>query len=180
MQTENQINSKYNVLKHPLNNTRYFKLDKSQDWVGSLLKEFNEKAEEKTPEEYFENSEIKLDLEISKSFKHPYGEYLLVKGKLESNFFTPCVRTLEEMPDSVSIEFKTCFIESRFQEDEELKDQTEIFIADNMYELYFFEKGFANLTEMVHEQAYLSINQYPIKDAEAPLPWGNESSDTKQ
>jgi uncharacterized metal-binding protein YceD (DUF177 family) len=179
-QPENKLNGKYNVIKHPLNSTRYFELDKTQDWVGALLKELNEKADERTVEEYFDNTNITVSVEISKSFKQQYGEYLLVKGTLSSEYVTACVRTLKEMPDSVTIEFNACFLDKKNENDEEFLDQTEVFISDAMYELYFYDKGFANLTEMIHEQTYLDVNQYPIKDENEPLSWLNQGTDTKQ
>ena len=49
-----------------------------------------------------------------------------------------------------------------------------------MYDLYFYVKNKANLKEVIHEQVFLNLNQYPIKDAESELVWAKDESNTKQ
>ena len=84
------------------------------------------------------------------------------------------------MEDSLKLEIKSCFLDELYEEDEAYSDQDEIFQDDNMYDLYFYHKKFANLAEMIHEQIYLHYNQYPVADENASLDWANEASTTKQ
>ena len=180
MQNENKMEAKLNLVRFPLNTTKYYSLNTEQDWVKDLLIELNEKADDFTPEENLSKTSISVELEVSKKNKEACGDYILIKGQLKAKFLTRCVRTLQIMEDELELEIKACFLEEFYQEEEAYADQDEIFQDDDMYELYFTEKKFADVSEMIHEQIYLNINQYPIKDEETPLGWANETSDTKQ
>lgn len=177
---ENLLEAKINLRKFPASTPKYYELQTDNEWVKELLAELNEKAEEKSPEDYLAETSLSMQLEISKEFKQQYGEYLLVKGELEGKFVTQCVRTLEDMPDSIQLHIKACFLDRRFEKEEEFAEQLEIFEKDTVFELYFYDKGFIDLKEMIHEQIYLNINQYPVKDPDAPLHWEKETPDTKQ
>lgn len=179
MKDENKLDAKLNVVKFPLNTTKFYTLGIEQDWVRELLCELNENADDKSPEANIEETSIELSLELTKKHKDICGDYILVKGQFSTQYVTRCVRTLEIMPDSLDIEFKACFLDESYQDDEAYADQDEIYQDDDMYELYYTTKKFADLAEMVHEQVYLSVNQYPIKDQEAPLEGANEASESK-
>ncbi len=177
---ENTLAGQLKITRFPLNTVKFYHLDKNQDWTQKLLMELNEKAESKSPEDVFAATDLTVELEIQKLFKKEYGEYLLVKGHLSTDYITQCVRTLEDMNDSLELEINACFLDEALEHDEAFQDQVDIFEKDQMYELYFYRKGLADIYEMVHEQVYLNINQYPIKDENTPLHWGKETSGTKQ
>lgn len=176
---ENRIQEKVNISKLPLNTPQFYKLDKSQDWVEKLLKELNEKADTHSPEENLAKTHFNLDMELTKCFKPEYGEYLLIKGKIQTLYLTQCVRTLDEMEEALEVEFNVCFLHQRFEDDEAFSEQLEIFEKDQVYELYFYNKGHVDLFESIHEVVYLNLNQYPVKDEDAPLVWAGTDNDTK-
>lgn len=171
---------KLNVSKFPLNSKQSYSLDENNEWVKSILMELNENAESRLPEEYLEDSYLKLELEVEKKHRGTYGEYLLINCQIDTEFFTQCVRTLNEMKDSLHSEFKACIIDNAYEKSEELEDQVDIFMDNDMYELHFYENRVANLREIIHEQIYLNVNQYPVSDYDAELPWAKETSTTKQ
>lgn len=177
---ENKLDDKLNISRFPLNATKTYALGKDLSWVADMLKELNEKADAKSVEEYFENTNLDIEITITKKFKQPLGEYLLIKGHIEANFVTQCVRTLKDMPEFVELDIKAGFIDSVHQDSEMYSDQTEAFLDDDLYELYYHDKGFANIYEMLHEQIHLNINPYPIADSESLLEWGVDVSTTKQ
>ena len=168
-----------NIPKLSLDMTYSYELNKETSWIAELLTELNENAENKLPEEFFETSFINLELTVTKRFKGSLGEFLIVSGSLTTEYYTQCVRSLEDMKDSLEVEFKTCLIDMKFEQAEEFADQTDIFEDNDVHELYFFEKNKADIKEIIHEQIFLHINQYPIKDAESPLPWVQGSDSTK-
>lgn len=177
---ENRLQANLNLLKFPMNTEKEYELGQEQDWVRELLQELNEKAEDKPVEDYLKETSIELKLNIQKKFSNELGEYLLFNGNFQAKYVTQCVRTLKDMSDSIELDFKTCFIDTAHQDDEAHKDQLEIFIDNDLFDLYFYEKKTVNLKEMIHEQIYLNINQYPIKDTESSLDWANEPTSTKQ
>lgn len=179
-QAENRLDAILNINKFPANQTKYYQLDKTQDWLADLLLELSDKASNKSAEEILSQGNIALELELLKKQKNHRGYFLILKGKISVTYITECVRTLAEMKDSLELEIKACFIPAHLQQDEQLKDQTEIFEENELLELYYYAKGQVPISEMLHEQIYLNLNQYPVADQEAPLVWGKESSSTKQ
>lgn len=174
------INGKLNVAKFPLNSPQEYQFDKSTPWVRSILLELNENVENKLPEQYLEDSSLDITLRIEKKHKGTYGEYLIVNAQIDTTFYTQCVRTLNEMQDQLSSEFKACVIDDIHEKGEELEDQVDIFMDNDVYELHFYDNRVANIREMIHEQIYMNINQYPVSDYDAELPWAKETSSTKQ
>lgn len=180
MQNENKLEALVNIPKFPMNTSKFYSLDTTQDWVKELLMELNEKADDQSPEENLQNTSINVELELLKKFKPDSGEFLLLKGRVKAHYVTQCVRTLVQMDDSVELELKACFIDSAKENEDIYQDQTETFQENEMYDLYFYQKNQADIKEMIHEQIFLNINQYPIKDHEAELVWAKETSDKKQ
>lgn len=168
------------VSKFPMDSAQEYKFDKSQPWIKDILLELNENVDTKLPEEYLEDSFVRADIKIEKKFKQSYGEYLLVSGSVETEYFTQCVRTLNEMKDSLEVEFKACYLDCVYEENEELQDQVDIYMDGEVHELYFYENKSANFKLLVHEQIYLNYNQYPVSDHDAELGWTQEGSATKQ
>lgn len=179
MERENKLNAKLNITKFPNNQEKYYSLDKSQDWVESLLRELNERADEKSPEEYLNETSISVELNIKKKFDSREGEKLLVTGNVSAQYVTQCIRTLEQMNDSVEVDIKACFLEAANQDSDMYKDQTETFQENDMYELYFFDNKTIPLAEMIHEQVFLEYNEYPVKNPDAELPGVKPSPEGK-
>lgn len=144
-------------------------LDKSQDWVCELLEELNEKVNSHSVEHYIANSSLNAKMSYKRVSSPTFGDTLCVWGSIETTFFTECVRTLQEMNDSLSCDFKICFIENHFAEDPDFEDQTEVFINNDIHDMHFYELKKADLKEMMHEVIYLNINQYPVADYDTPL-----------
>jgi uncharacterized metal-binding protein YceD (DUF177 family) len=168
------------VSKFPIDDEQHYKLDQKQPWIKDILLELNENADTRLPEEYLEDSLIFVDIRIIKKFKQTYGEYLLVSGSVRTEYFTQCIRTLGEMKDNLEIEFKACYLDNVYEENEELLDQVDIYMDGDVHELYFYEKKQADIKLLVHEQIYLNYNQYPVLDHDAELGWKQEGSSTKQ
>lgn len=165
----NSLKGLLNIAKIPLNSTQEFDVNKDADWVTSLLTELNENATTKDSLDYLQNSYLNINLQITKKFKGSLGEYILVQGKVETEYFTECIRTSEEMTEELDFEFKAAFIDSAHQDEPEYKEETEIYLDNDLYELYFYQNRTCDLKEMVHELIFLYLNQYPIKDAATPL-----------
>ena len=168
------------VSKFPMDSAQDYEFDQKQPWIKDILIELNENAETKLPEEYLEESSIFANLKIEKKFKETYGEYLLISGTVKTEYFTQCIRTLNEMKDHLEVDFKACYIDGAFQDNEELQDQVDIYMDGDVHELYFYDKRIADIKLLVHEQIYLNYNQYPVSDYDAELGWKNDTPTTKQ
>lgn len=177
---EKNIKGKLTLPKFPRDSVQSYELNESNAWIKPILLELNENVETKLPEEYLETSHLNVNLDIQKKFKASYGEYLLITGSVDTEYHTQCVRTLNEMKETLQIEFKACFIDDQYQESEELQDQVDIFMDGDVYELYFYENRQADIQLLIHEQIFLNYNQYPVSDYDAELNWAKDTSTTKQ
>lgn len=172
--TENTLEPKVNMTRLAPGQVYKYELNQSQDWVRELLMELNEKCTSRNPEDYLGDTDIKITLELKRMNAPTFGDVLVAKGKIEAEFVTECVRTLNEMKDQVEADFKAAFIENIYAEDEETAEQDELFIDNDVHELHYYELNRADIKEMIHEEVFLSINPYPVSDYDAPLPYSDE------
>lgn len=165
----NSLKGMINITKLPLNSPQKFEVNKDVQWVKELLSELNENATTKDSTDYLHDSFLNINFQITKKFKGTLGEYLLIEGSVETEYFTECIRTLDEMTDELEFEFKAAFIDSVHESEPEYNEETEIYLDNDLYELFYYKNRCGDLKEMIHELIYLHINQYPIKDAATPL-----------
>jgi len=161
----NNDSGDYNITKFPVGKTFDVKIDDNTVWVKDILLELNQDADEKNPQQYLEETSIELELEIVKKFKNELSEYFLVTGEIHTRYKTKCVKTLKDMTMDLTVDLKACFIDLSLEDIDQFKDQTETFIDNDLYELYFYSERKITLKEVVSELIYLNLDQYPSLDA---------------
>lgn len=169
MNKQDKVAAKINLIKLPANNPILFELDQETDWVKEFLMEMNENATEKTPEEYLEETSIFISGEMEKKNKPDMGEFLIVKGTIEADYVTECVRTLKPMTVQLDVPFKVVFVDESLATSELFAEIDETYIENDVYEIYFYNKRTIDFQEMLHEQIFLNYNQYPVLDADSKL-----------
>lgn len=169
MNKQDKVGAKINLIKLPANNPILFELDQETDWVKEFLMEMNENATEKTPEEYLEDTSIFISGEMEKKNKPDMGEFLLVKGTIEADYVTECVRTLKPMTVQLDVPFKIIFVDESLATSELFAEIDETYVENDVYEIYFYNKRTVDLQEMLHEQIFLNYDQYPVLDAESKI-----------
>lgn len=166
---QDKVAAKINLIKLPANNPILFELDQETDWVRDFLIEMNENATEKSPEAYLEETAIFISGEMEKKNKTDMGEFLLVKGTIEVDYVTECVRTLKPMTVQLDVPFKIVFVDEALATTELFEGIDETFVENDVYEIYFYNKRTVDFQEMLHEQIFLNYNQYPVLDADSKL-----------
>lgn len=169
MNKQDKVGAKINLIKLPPNNPILFELDTETDWVKEFLLEMNEHATEKSPEAYLSETSLYISGEIVKKNKTDLGEFLLVKGTIEADYATECVRTLKPMTVQLDVSFKVVFIDEELATSELFEDLDETYVENDVYEIYFYSKRTVDLQEMLHEQIFLHYNQYPVLDADSKI-----------
>jgi uncharacterized protein len=169
MQKHERVSAQINLLKLPTNNIFEFTLDESMDWIDEILTELNENATEKSPEEYKQETSLKIVGEISKKNKAELGEYVTFKGKVSGEYVTECVRTLKPMKINLDFDLKICFIDEALAKTELYEDVDETYVENDVYQVYFYQKRSIDLKETLHEQIFLNVEPYPILDADSKL-----------
>lgn len=169
MNKQDKVGAKINLIKLPANNPILFELDQETDWVKEFLMEMNENATEKTPEEYLEETSIFISGEMEKKNKPDMGEFLLVKGTIEVDYVTECVRTLKPMTVQLDVPFKIIFVDESLATSELFAEIDETYVENDVYEIYFYNKRTVDFQEMLHEQIFLNYDQYPVLDADSKI-----------
>ncbi len=169
MNKQDKIASKINLIKLAANHPIVFELDSETEWVKEFLIEMNENAKEKTPGEYLNETSIFISGEMEKKNKPDLGEFLLVKGTIEADYVTECVRTLKPMTVQLDVPFKVIFVDESLATSELFAEIDETYVENDVYEIYFYNKRTVEFQEMLHEQIFLNYNQYPVIDAESKL-----------
>lgn len=166
---DKHVGAKINLIKLPANQEIEFELDQETDWVKEFLVEMNENATEKSPEAYLDETSIFISGTIEKKTKNDMGEFLLVKGTIQADYATECVRTLKPMTMELDVPFKVVFVDEELASTELFADIDETYVENDVYEIYFYNKRTVDFQEMLHEQIFLHYDQYPVLDAESKL-----------
>jgi uncharacterized metal-binding protein YceD (DUF177 family) len=177
MNKQDKIGTKINLIKLPSNHPILFELDAETDWVREFLIEMNENASDKTPEAYLEETSIFISGDMEKKNKTDLGEFLLVKGTIEVDYVTECVRTLKPMTVQMDVPFKIIFVDEALATTELFEGIDETYVENDVYEIYYYNKRSVEFQEMLHEQIFLNYNQYPVIDSESNIE-GVDSGDT--
>lgn len=165
----NNNDGDYNITKFPLNKEFDVTITKDTLWAKDILVELNENADEKDPEQLVEETSIEMNLHLVKKFKNELAEYFLISGEIDTNYKTKCVNTLKDMPMSLTVDLKACFVDLSLEDNDQFKDQTETFIDNDLYELYFYSERKISLKEAINELIYLNIDQYPTLEIKHDL-----------
>jgi hypothetical protein len=163
-QTQMPVEPNLNISKQPMDAWVHHELDQSSPWVAELLREMNEKATTKTPEQWLQETELKIKMSWIKHFKGEIGEYLLVKAHVKATYATECVSTLTPLKWPMDFSFMAAFVPEKLTQTEEYQDTSEIWLNGETWELYPYQRNQIPLSEMLHEQIYLNYEYYPRID----------------
>lgn len=177
---EQTLEPKLNLVKFPINTQLTFELDQTTPWVAELLKEMNEGATDKSPDQWLQETSLKLHLELAKKFKNEEGEYLLVKGQVKATYVDEHVRTLAPLKLELDLSFKAVFLNEPLLQTEAFEELDEIWLDGDTYEIYTYKKATADLGEMIHEQLFLHRIQYPGVELDEAMDGGLDTDKPRQ
>lgn len=169
MQKHDKITTQINLIKLAANQKVEFELDKETEWIKEILIEMNENASEKKPEEYLAETNLAVFGDIEKKNKNDLGEYLVIRGTIEADYVTECVRTLKPMTVQLDIPFKIAFFDEAMAKTEAFEGIDETFVENDVFEIYFYNNRTVDFQAMIHEQIFMNYNQYPVLDADSKL-----------
>ena len=131
--------------------------NKETDWVNKILTSITAEYE---PEEIIDEN-LKVSLTLKRDSDSTFGEYLVVDGKVEGNYMATCVKCLDDSKQDFSSDFQGAYVHSRYEKDPVYEEVDEIYIDERVCDLYFHDRGKADLSEVLTEAAVLAINPYP-------------------
>jgi len=136
------------------------KLDQGEDWLSRILEELCEAAGEEESQ-MLEEAHLRFNGDLKKSKNTKYGEYVLISGNLTSHFVTQCIKSGNMMFDQIECDVRAACLAKSGQERLGLEEGDSVFLEDEEYELFFFEKNQVDLEPVLHEFVFLNKNPYP-------------------
>lgn len=117
--------------------------------------------------EFPENCEsLDVSIKVKKDSEGIFGEYLWAEGSASGQYYANCIKCLKDIPQSFDTEFKGVFINSRLEKDPDFEELDEVYINGQMANIYFHERGKANISDIIKEVVFLAVDHYPLHDPE--------------
>lgn len=136
-------------------------LDENTPWLKDLLDEL---CEGLTVDDYEQGEEIpSISFEglIKKEQDDKVKDFVILEGQLNVLFYTLCVKSGTVITDQIEASIDAAFIHSAMKEQMGLDDEVDIFLLNKEFELYYLEKGKADIKPVLSELAFVNKNPYP-------------------
>ncbi len=131
-------------------------------WLTKILDNIKNEFEPDSVPEGTENIEIELTLK--RDSNSTFGEYLYLEGIARGGYQATCVKCLVDTPLTFEKEFKGAYVNKRYEDDPEYEEVDEIFINNETADLFFHDRGKADLVDIVTEACFLGTTRYPLHD----------------
>ena len=139
--------------------SKQFKFNQDDLWLNEILGELVDELGGEL------NSEIDciigVHLEGSKFQHHTYRDAVLLKGSLVVKYPASSSINGDQVQQELSVPIQSVFIDSSFEDNEELKEEITLFVEDQEWDLYFHNNGIVDLKTVIHEYIFLNRNPYP-------------------
>jgi uncharacterized protein len=129
-------------------------------WLSGILDNIKNEFEPDEVPEGIEN--IEVDIVLKRDSNAEYGEYLYVEGIAKGGYQATCVRCLIDTPQKFEKTFKGAYINKRYEDDPEYEEIDEIYVNNQTADLFFHDRGKADLIDVVTEACFLATNRYPL------------------
>lgn len=151
---------RYNIAPIGVDQGLELDLDQTTPWLSELLDELEEQADGPSPKR-----QIHFRGSLEKKHKGAFKEYLILTGTVSATYATLCVSSGSPMSEELEVEVHAVFIDQMLEKEMELEEETELFINDDQYDLYYFDKKSVDIKSVISEYLFLNINHYPRLEA---------------
>lgn len=158
------IKPQINITKLPIDTTVEYELDEKTQWVSELFDELEEETDRE--DKSYEKGNLSIKFTVKRKSEKPFGDHVLVKGHLETTYYTHCVRCLVLTKQHISEDFSCSFLHDHMKTTPEYEEADDIFTEGEEFDLYYYEKGMLDLKEAIHEQLYINVDAFPLHDAD--------------
>ncbi len=141
--------------------------NKTTPWVSDLLVELEEENDD---EAEFAPAEMTIAAQITRKTNSMLKDHLIVKAQLKAHFHFPCGRCLFPLPQELDLDLSAAFLHESLEKLPEYAEVTTVYADAQEMELYFYQKGIADIKEFIHEQIYIEVVPFPRCDGECKNP----------
>ena len=136
-----------------------FEYNEDHLWVNEVLGELvSELGGELTAEM---ECSLKWTCKVKKFQHSTYREGVLLHGEILVKYPASSSQTGDQLQEELNVPVRSVFIDSSFEENEELAEEITLFIEDQEWDLYFHNNGLVDLGPVLHEYIFLNRNPYP-------------------
>ncbi|HLE10464.1 MAG: hypothetical protein A2504_16125 [Bdellovibrionales bacterium RIFOXYD12_FULL_39_22] len=153
------------ITKLTLNGEKTFLGNIDIPWIKEILSELEREYFEINAEENDNSSSnLIIDLSVIRKKNDEFGDHLIIRGTLSGNYKAPCVRCLDSTTQNINHQFRALFMSELFEKAQTYEEETEVFCAEETMDLYFYSNNNVNFNDLIHEQLFLNIPQFPLHD----------------
>lgn len=164
---QTQLDATIAVNKYSVDIIEEYELDSSCPWVNDLMVELEEENDD---EAEFPKAELKIAAKITKKTNSLLKDHLIVRAQLKAHFHVPCGRCLYPIAEELNLDLAAAFLHESQQKLPEYAEATTVYADGQEMELYFTQKGMADVKEFIHEQVYIEVTPFPRCDGECKNP----------
>ncbi len=146
----------------PLEAGQVYSFDGSEEWMKNILSELTEDLNEE--EKKFGDSDISLELEITRKNRGSLGDYIVLDGEINIHYPTHCVKSFEMMTENQVTPIHAIVLDKNLEKSLELEEETTYFLDEDELDLYFFDRKL-EIQPIIHEYVFLNKNPYPKIDS---------------
>lgn len=155
------------VSKYSVDIIEEYKIDKSTPWVQELMVELEAENDD---EAVFPPAEMVITAQITRKTNTLIKDHLIVRAQLNAQFHVPCGRCLYPLPEELNLDLAAAFLHESFEKLPEYAEVTTVYADGQEMELYFSQKGIADIKEFIHEQIYIEVVPFPRCDGDCKNP----------
>lgn len=133
------------------------------DWAKEILSELEENIDQEDRDEIGQKSKLTFIGEMIKKNNSHLNDFMILTGQLNVEFITYCTSTGAAMSDSIDVHVQAVFIQDKVRDKYGHEEDTEIFVGDEVYDLFFVENDQVDIAPVINEFVFLNKNQYPKK-----------------
>lgn len=133
------------------------------EWLNEVLEEICD-YDRDYPDMITKPAYIHAHLDIKRDINHTLKEYLLIKAKLSVGYYTSCTRCLLPSYEQIKFKFQLCFLNSTFEKMEEYKEEDDLLVENELFDLYYYQKQNIPFKDFMREQIVLQLAHYSVHD----------------
>ena len=137
-------------------------VDESHLWVNEVLGELVDELGGELSDNI--DCTLKWSFKAKRFQHHTYREGILVEGQISAVYPASCSKSGDQLEQNLSVSMRSVFIDSSFEDNEELAEEITLFIEDQEWDLYYHQNGLVDLKPVLHEYIFLNRNPYPGND----------------
>ncbi len=163
MKINKTLSAQININKYSHDFIEEYEIDQNTTWVKSIITELEEEVDDDYERQA---AELTLNIKITRKNDRFLNDHLIIKTLLKGHYHLPCGRCLYPIKQEIDQELNAVFLNDAMSKMPEYTEATTAYADGQEMELYYYSKGQADVSEIVHEHLFSEMPPFPRCDGE--------------